>query len=384
MSKIKKVGLAVDNGGSELRTIGLCAGPSGENVTTIHDNNFCSIAESDYRAKEVQDPSELCKIIKAPREEYKGVIARGMTATMYPNTTMKLSSREPKTSSLNYYRTFIYSIAHDALRRQGYLESGKSRAQADGVEDTLYDYSVVCCIPIREYAGAIDCVTLLKESLAGAYKVQFPLIPGQPTVEFVLTKDYIGVVPEGAVVISMLKDIKSEDLSIIIDVGYITTDISLFKGRQLFGNYSVSSRYAGYTLVSSLSNALADIGYTLTEEAVMSALETGFVMKGSQQVSVHHLVEEAKKRFATNFLSGEVAKLITTAGLSVQQIQNVVPLGGPMTESKETGSLCKYTVEASGLKDASIRVISGRPRLLNVQQTAIFAEALFKKMNAVT
>ena len=105
-------GLAIDNGGSEVRTLSL------DGKLTTLTNDFVRIKREDFRYKDTENPLELCDVVEAPKEEYVGIIARGMTGKMYDSKMLNITSQSAKTESIAYYNQFIYAIARDAMEEK--------------------------------------------------------------------------------------------------------------------------------------------------------------------------------------------------------------------------------------------------------------------------
>lgn len=381
-------GLTIDNGGSEVRTLAI--GSNNEVVTMTND--FVRIDEKNFRVKDTDDKYELCRITQAPKEEYKGIVSRGMTGKLYDSEDMSIDNHSTKTGSINYYRQFIYAIARDAisaLRKREEMLQEKRKEQVFGMPVVKplpvdgYDYVIGTCIPIKEHSGRNDCAAKLKAALAGEYTVEFPLLEGTNKVSFNINPSYIGVVPEGGVAITALrKEVKEDDLTIIVDMGHVSTDLALFKGRTLYGGKVISSPYAGSTLIANTRAALADEGIIVTEEQTVKVLETGFAKRGGTIVDVGEIVAEQKKLFVQNYLKSEVIQLLNMNGVNPQQIQNVVPIGASMNDSETSGSIIKTLVAECGLDYANIKKLSSDLRYVNIEMTSKFTEVLFNKLAA--
>lgn len=378
-------GIAVDNGGSESR-VQDGMNPIMENIIKFA-NDFVVIQEKDFRVKDVAEPAMLCRIKEAPNPEFKCIIAQGLTGRAFDNQAITISSQEEKTSNINYYKQFIFAVAQDALKSWikagGYTmcssRSGESM-QCSTVPE-LYKYAIVACIPIKEFNGKKDCADILKNTLAGRYSVEFPLMDKSPVVNFEISTDLTGVVPEGGVAIRGIKnELDDDDISLVIDMGCVTTDIGLFKGVNLLGKV-VSSQFAGSTLLANVRVALADEGYILSESQVEKVLETKTVKNGKNVVDVSDIVNAQLRNFVSNYLKREVTQVLNMNAVNAKQVQNVVPIGAPMNNPTEN-ILISEIISNCGLGNAEVKILAKDLRYVNIQQASKFVRRLVNKAKA--
>ncbi|MBQ2885922.1 MAG: hypothetical protein IJE43_19525 [Alphaproteobacteria bacterium] len=378
-----KVGASMDNGGSEVRVLDCQA--SLDDILKL-DNDFVKIREEDFRIKEVAEPARLCRILEAPNEEMKGIISQGLTGKAYDAQAITISSQSQKTSNINYYRQVVFALAQNAL--QNWLKlGGYSRYSSDCsaskglLQATIFEYAVAICIPVREYNGVKDCADILKNTLAGTYTVEFPLLENSPRLTFELKKENIGVLPEGGVAISALKrDLGEDEISLLIDMGHLTADIAVFQGTTLLGKV-ISSQFAGSTLLANVRMALADEGYILSEKQVETVLETKKVRNGKTDVDVTSILELCIKRFVSNYLQKDVVQVLNANAINVKQVQNFVPLGAPMN-NPASNPLIAEIVECCGLENSEVKLLPGDLRYVNVVSANNFAKLLLKRMKA--
>ena len=154
-------GIAVDNGGSEVRVMdGM--NPVLEDMIKLK-NDFVSIKEKDFRVKEVAEPAKLCRVLEAPNPDFMGIFAQGLTGKAYEGQVVAISSQKEKTADPNYYKQFIFAVAQDALK--AWIQSGGYSMYSNGNSESQqhpdiadsYDYCIVACIPIQEFSGAKRC-----------------------------------------------------------------------------------------------------------------------------------------------------------------------------------------------------------------------------------
>ncbi len=365
-------GITIDNGGSELRAKSTETGAAIIKLT----NDLIKIEERSFRVKEVAEADAVVRIIAAPNEDVKGLYANGLTGKAYDGAEIRLNSQQPKTSSINYYRQILYTIARSAMadykRKFKWLDVKR-------INNSKIDYVLVSCIPIREFNGVTDCPAKFKEQLAGEYKVEFPLIEGIPTISFKLTKENMGVVPEGGVAITSLrKELTKDTISLVIDMGHITTDIALFQGPTLLGKV-ISSPYAGSTLIANVRMTLADMGFSLTEEQTVRVIETGKVMRGATEVDVTETVNEQNVLFVRNFILKEIVQTLNMNAINASQVQNVIPIGAPMNVVTGMSRIQEEIIKVCGLQDAEIKLLADDLRYVNIEQAGMFTNRLFNK-----
>jgi hypothetical protein len=243
----------------------------------------------------------------------------------------------------------------------------------------VFAYSIVTCIPVKEHSGLNDCEKKLKDALKGEYIVQFPLIKGVPSLHFEISDKHFGVVPEGGVAIVGLRGkVKPDTYSLIIDVGHITTDIALFKGKTMFGKV-LSSHYAGSTLIGNVRSALDSEGFYLSDEQVANAIPSGIVYRGSVEVDVSEVIRKQKEIFVNSYLKREIIQVLNMNAINVNQVQNIVPIGAPMNRSSKTGDLISMITDACGMQYSEVCLLSDDLRYVNIRMASNFTRVLMNK-----
>lgn len=362
-------GLTLDIGGSELR-----AKPYGLAEKTCIPNECATILQENFRFKPTDDPIGCCEIIEAPRKEYEGYIAVGSVGRSYPSENIALSTGEPKTAQGNYYKQMLYMIAREALAESERCGFNTVSPQVDRI-----GYVLSVCIPIREHSGREDCSSKLKSKLVGDYVVRFPLFESPRYVRFTLKSSWIGVVPEGGVAMTALrKSVDQDTLSLIIDVGEVTTDIALFKGKSLYGDKVVSVSWAGRTLSSNIRMALNDAGYVLAQSDVQDVIKTGRVRLGVDEVSVVEIIQAEKKNFVRNYLQEEILNLLNANKIIPTQIHNVIPIGAVMNASAGMPPLYDYILDDCNLRFAKVYELADDLRYVNISQAETYTELLLR------
>ena len=373
-------GLTIDNGGSELRVL-----PEGNTDVVKIPNDFVEIEEAAFRVKEV-DPRSVIRFIEAPNPEFLGLMATGMAGKAYNGTAITISNQEQKTASLAYYRQFLFGIAYDAYdaiesHRNEYstkLVSVECKYRRTMAFDVNFLYSLVTCIPVREHSGVADCAKRLKEAIKGKYIVEFPLFESMPAIQFEISEKFFGVVPEGAVsMVALGNKISPDDYSLVIDIGRITADIALFKGKDMLGKVA-SSSFAGSTLAGNVRAALSENGFYVSEEQAERCVETGLVKSGADEVNIADIVAEQKEMYVRNYLRDEIVQVLNANALKAAQVQNVIPIGAPMNTT-QTGDLCGMIAEDCWLSRAKIHRLADNLRYVNIMSASLFTKAISSK-----
>lgn len=370
-------GLAVDIGGSEPRVKSSKADPR------VHSNKLYKLNTDEFRLKEGSEkPEELFEVVKATNPNFLGMYAVGVTGQLYSAEATALSSQENKTDSETFYMQLLYAVATEALllKQREVLDQTYTKEEAASI---AYDFMMTVCIPVKEHTGNLDCAKVLKEKIQGTYTVKFPSVGEGEVVNFKLDESKIFVLPEGANIIPALRDnIKPDDITLVMDLGYVTNDLALFRGKSILGKFVKSSPKAGSTIVGLVRSTLADAGYKISAESAKEALETGLVRRGSKWIDVSAVVKEIKKSFVTNYIKEELIELFNVAGYNASEITNFVPMGGPMTPSETTGSIADMVVEHCGLSESKVIIPEGNPRHINIDMAYRTLEALMKRFAA--
>ena len=378
-------GIAVDNGGSEVRVMdGM--NPVLEDMIKLK-NDFVSIKEKDFRVKEVAEPAKLCRVVEAPNPDFMGIFAQGLTGKAYEGQVVAISSQKEKTADPNYYKQFIFAVAQDALKAWiqsgGYsmYSNGNSGSQQHPDIADSYDYCIVACIPIQEFSGAKDCAGLLKNTLQGHYVVEFPLLDKRPVISFNIKAEFMGAAPEGGIAIKALKDqLEEDDISLLVDMGCVTTDIALFQGTHLLGRVS-SVKFASSTLVANIRAVLADEGYFVSEAQAENVLITKRVKDGHESVDVSAIVEEQSRNFVRNYLQNEIIGILNANHVNARQVQNFVPIGASFN-NPESNALISEIIACANLQKAKLCILADDLRYVNIQQASRFVKKFVKKAKA--
>lgn len=372
MSKIIK-GITLDVGGSEAR--GICPFFKDlDDMITIVD--ITKIKPEDFRVKELDDPYSVIDIVEAPNNDFIGMMGAGAAANSYKGTPLILSNQERKTSNNDYYLKSLFVIAIDAMKSNSKLTTG--------IDQNVIEYVVVSCIPAKEHAGNKDLAAVYKAKICGTYTVKFPLIENaQNTVTFKILEKRVGVVPEGAVCISALsKQLTPEEISIIVDIGHVSMDIAVFRGKSLFEASVITSNFAGGTLLANIKSRLAEDDIRISERDVMKAFDSGIITINNKQVDISGIIIKEKKAFVDRYVKSAVIDALNASGLTMQNVNRFIPIGAVMNESDKCGSMIDYIVSHCGLSGVNVCTLGEDLRYVNITQASMFTRMLLNKVSS--
>lgn len=374
-------GMTIDNGGSGVRVIK--DGGVWERDAIIMPNNFVEIQEKDFRVKDVADPTMLCRFREAPKEEYLGILANGLTGAAFNNTAIMITNQETKTGTLEYYKQFLFTVAKQLMKEHEATEKKTvpvkrglfKKTEYVDYADIMYHPVIITLLPIKEHSGVKDCAQILRQNLKGTYTVEFPLLPGSPIIRFTLDPRFIGVLPEGGIAIrSISSQIQDKDITCIVDMGHVSTDIAIFEGTSLKGKVK-SSGFAGSVLVGDVKAALEEHGYRLNNEQVEQVLETNQARRGAVYEDVTEIIQECKVAFVHNYLKKEILECLMMNAINVKQVQNLLCIGAPMRDSGR-GTIQRTIVEACQMYDARQLRVDEDTRYVNIRAAMPFVSRL--------
>lgn len=217
---------------------------------------------------------------------------------------------------------------------------------ADCVKQYYEDQEVVitACIPTSEYFSEGTLVQEFKDNLTGHYTIEFPRTKQQ--VSFNVSPGNVRVVPEG--VVAVFKYGKQpkfrEGVTLVIDVGHRSTDITLLKNFKPMGNSAVSRPKGGMNIIASVRSSLERNNILLSAEEIEEALSHRYCVKDDQLVDVTDLVnlsdcdtEKLKALLLDNYSTMVTAKDVDDAlnKYYVRQADGVLDLTPYVTEAKK-------------------------------------------------
>lgn len=278
----------------------------------------------------------------------------------YNGTPMYCDNQSVKVSQEITYINAAYALAYSLIKTY----------------DTDVDLLVGACIPTSEFYSDSDLVTTFKSGLTGDFEVYFPIV--DKTVRFTINDGDIKVVPEGVVAIYQFSKIKSfrEGLTLVVDVGKRSTDITVLKKFLPSGRSAVSRTKGGINIEAFVRGEMerdglllnnedvaklvcnryfinngeledvTDIVYqcgndkdaltmtlqkrygTCTAEMLDQCLNRYFTKFGSDVQEVTPYVVKAKKFFAAS-LKEDIIDVLSRDMQNLSSVNNIVPMGRP-------------------------------------------------------
>lgn len=191
----------------------------------------------------------------------------------------------------------------------------------------------------------------------------------------------MGAAPEGGIAVKALKDqLEEDDISLLIDMGCVTTDIALFQGTHLLGRVS-SVKFASSTLVANIRAVLADEGYFVSEAQAENVLIAKRVKDGHESVDVSAIVEEQSRNFVRNYLQNEIIGILNANHVNARQVQNFVPIGASFN-NPESNALISEIIACADLQKAKLCILADDLRYVNIQQASRFVKKFVKRAKA--
>lgn len=191
------------------------------------------------------------------------------------------------------YINILYSIAADCLRR-----------------DLNYqEFKIGLCIPAAEfYDDTNDRINDVKDGIAGETAIYFPML--DKTISFTIDKTNIGVVAEGVVAAFKFKgdrDFVTRN-SVIVDVGYRSTDITILLSFKPVGASAASRPIGGVNLEAAIQSQLERDNIFASTDTVRKALCGNFVLdENDQLVDVTSYIEKARTISGSDYLEKAVS-----------------------------------------------------------------------------
>lgn len=203
------------------------------------------------------------------------------------------------------YLNIFYAIAVDCIRRD--------------INDEEYQIGV--CIPAAEYYDdKNDRAGQLKDSLAGATAIYFPML--DRTIRFQINRNNIGIVAEGVAAAFRFKRDRTFVLknSVVVDVGYRSTDITVLMKYKPVGASAASRPVGGINLEANIQSQLERDNIFVTTQAVQDALSTTYVVdeSGSELTDITPYIEQAAN---SDDVVSKVVDLMIADGLEYGRAQ---------------------------------------------------------------
>lgn len=369
---------SIDLGGSQVRI-----GSSDDPIMEI-DSLFLEIPLTSPAKAYIEDKYADFIIEKHPLVSLcSRRFVRGEAMDHFQGTLQICDNQKNKVEQESIYANAAYAIARHIDHLYSYDE----------------DIELSVCIPTSEfYSDKKDYPGIFKKGMAGEHSIFFPLLNRR--VVFNINKDNIKVFPEGVVAAFKFKDDKAfaEGVTLIVDVGYRSTDITILKRFRPVGKSAVSRPKGGINIeaallaelerdnilvsreevrgalcskyvlcngkyvdatdiferyqslpeaerIVSILHAIRDLGYTATEDAVVEADRNNYINHENVMVDITKQVVAAKRNFASS-IKGDIVDVLATQMLNLGSVNNIMPVGRPFiggikNENSLAAILCK-------------------------------------------
>lgn len=354
----------MDLGGSQLRM------GDGYNITTL-DANVLEIAPSSKIKEYIQDKCSDFIVENHPHTKLQGRrFVRDEAMDHYHGREIICDNQTTKSEQEILYINISYALARDICTHN-----------LDVTEDTI---QIGICIPTSEYySDQKDYPELVKQNLAGTHTIYFPL--QDKRVSFDIHQTDIRIAPEGVVAaFKYKKDVNFlNGVTMIVDVGYRSTDITIMEKFHPIGKSAVSRPKGGINLEaaivadlersgilvskdeikealranylvngSTLFDASKEIqmavsqapydwenkaveilsanGINATKDEVINARRTFWIMQGVKPLDITQTVVTAKANFAAS-LRRDVVDVLATQMINISSVNNLLPIGRPFS-----------------------------------------------------
>lgn len=372
------VSRGMDLGGSQTRI-----GSTKQDISVI-DSAYMEISINAPVKEYIQDKYSDFIIEKHPLETLCGRrFVRGEAMDHYHGKIFVCDNQSNKVEQEPIYANVAYAIAKDLDKTYKYLT----------------EVELGVCIPTSEfYSDKKDYPEVFKQHVSGDYSVFFPLLNRRIT--FTIAKNSIKVFPEGVVAAFKFKNDSQfvNGITLIVDVGYRSSDITVLNRFKPVGKSAVSrpkgginieaalmaelerdnilvsreevrtalcskymysgGKYVDITEVynefigdpeetrrASMIKALRDSGIETTEDALITAEKSNYINHENTMKDITRQVVSAKKTFASSIKS-DIVDVLATQMLNLASVNNIMPIGRPFTggvsdENSLAAILCK-------------------------------------------
>lgn len=160
-----------------------------------------------------------------------------------------------------------------------------------GVDDA--EVKLSGCIPTSEFFSNEMVTDIFKQHLTGTFSILFPLTG--KTVTFTIPAGCVSVTPEGVIAALRFKTKTSfrEGYSLIVDVGYRSSDLTLLQKMRPMGNSAVSKPKGGINIEAIVGEDLERSGVLCNTEEIATMLSTRYIVRDNLIEDVTSIVEQA-------------------------------------------------------------------------------------------
>lgn len=272
----------------------------------------------------------------------------------YNGDVLVCDNQEVKVLQEITYINILYAIAADCVRR--------------GLNDQ--NFKIGICIPAAEYYDdQNNRVDDIKEGLAGDTAIYFPM--SDKTIRFSIAKKDISVAAEGVVAAFKYRGDRSFVLknSVIVDVGYRSTDITIMLQFKPVGASAASRPIGGINLEAAIQSQLERDNIFVSTDVIQKSLSTTYVIDADGElVDVTSYVEAARESGAEDYID----KAVELANLDAQVFT---------TDQMKQAVTSHYIIQGHDVVDVTSYVHAAKETFVDVCYKAITDVANAKMMN---
>ena len=220
----------------------------------------------------------------------------------------------------------------------------------------------------------------LVEQLVGEYKVTFPKLGRVARVAFTNVHCFEESRMAGVAFMEQLTDEVKQGTVLSVDIGAGTTDLALFQNGQ-FREYSAKTyKVGGNTAREFLIDLISDeYDFEPKREEADGVIASGVLKMGNSKVSVTHLVNEAKGKFAITLVE-RIQQYFRDIECPIQTVNAfLVSGGGSMAGGdKKARSTVSFVIDALSKVCPGVNTIAydGDARLANLNGLCATAKTI--------
>lgn len=284
----------VDAGGSQTRVA-----KNKKEIVFVKSPCMEIFVDAPTKGHIIKNPTLDFIIKKSPCSSIVGRrFVREEAFNQYTGDVLVCDNTEVKVLQEITYINILYGLAVDCINR-GYNDE---------------HFYIGLCIPAAEYYDdKNDRINEVKENLAGDTYIYFPIM--DKTIRFHIDKKDIGVVAEGVVAAFRYQADRNfvYKNTIIFDVGYRSTDITIMLNFDPVGAGAASRPIGGINLEANIQSRLERDNIFVSTDVIQKALTTIYVIDKPtyELVDVTDYVTMAKDDEVSDYLDRavELAKL---------------------------------------------------------------------------
>lgn len=341
----------IDAGGSETRVA-----TSPKNIMKVPSVTMEISPDSSVLGHIIEDKTLDFVFKKCPASSLVGRrFVKGQAMDQYRGNTLVCDNEDEKVLQEITYINILYGIARDFVLKDINDESVK----------------VGVCIPAAEYYDQKnDRIAQVKQNLAGETAVYFPLL--DRTVRFDTGMQNIGVTAEGVVAAYRFKTDRDFVLrdSVVVDIGYRSTDITLLRKYKPIGDGAASRPIGGINLEAAVQSKLERDNIFVKTDDIQSALYNIYIVRDDEMVNITDYIYKAKDTEDVDYINYAM-DLMAQDSLDVSRGEVEVAVSSHyVAQGNHVVNITKYVHEAKEyFIDAVYKAVAdvANARMINVK-----------------